>query len=58
MGKCNLAGTYRKFDGRVIQVSYFVMKLADYGEIYEIIERSPNFSEKLARNLYHQIIAG
>lgn len=50
--KCSLAGKYRKFDGRIIKVSYFVMKLADYGELYEIIENPLIFTEKLARSVY------
>jgi hypothetical protein len=29
------------------------MKLAGFGELYEIIEHAPSFSEKLARTVYH-----
>ncbi|KAM3134272.1 hypothetical protein pb186bvf_013557 [Paramecium bursaria] len=56
--QCKIDGVYRKIDGRQNQVSYFVMELADQGDLYELIEQTPIFSEKFARNIFQQLIKG
>ncbi len=37
---------------RVTSVCYYVMKLAEYGELFHFIEHTERFSEALARTLY------
>ena len=48
----SLDGDYRKVDGRVEKVMYYVMKVAELGELYQIIENTPKFSESLARHYF------
>jgi len=50
-------------DGRSIlkrqtKVCYYVMKLAEYGELYRIIEINERFSEDLIRHLFTQLLEG
>jgi len=54
----NLNGVYTKYDGRVIKVVYYVMKYAEYGELYNFLEHTPHFSEDIARYYFHQLIEG
>lgn len=37
---------------RISSVCYYVMKLAEYGELFHFIEHTDRFSERLARTLY------
>jgi serine/threonine protein kinase len=39
-------------------ICYYVMKLADYGELFKFIEHTDRFSERLARTLYLQLMSG
>ena len=34
------------------------MKLAEYGELFRFIEHTDRFSERLARNLFQQLMKG
>lgn len=34
------------------------MKIADYGELFDIIESTPKFPEKLARYFFKQLLDG
>lgn len=43
---------------RKSSICYYVMKLAQYGEIFHFIERTERFSERFARSLYLQLIQG
>jgi len=43
---------------RKSRVCYYVMKLAEYGELYKFIEHTDRFSERLARNLFGQLVSG
>ena len=45
----NLNGEYRKYYGKVYKVVYYVMKIADYGELYKFLEITKSFKEKYAR---------
>ena len=54
----NLNGLYTKYDGRVIKVVYYVMKYADFGELYNFLEHTPHFSEDIARYYFHQLSEG
>ena len=40
------------------KVCYYVMKLAEYGELFKFIEHTDRFSERFARTLYSQLIHG
>ncbi|KRX00743.1 Protein kinase-like domain [Pseudocohnilembus persalinus] len=53
-----LKGQLKKPDGRVFEVMYYVMKLADMGELFQIIDVTSNFSEKTARYYFQQLISG
>jgi len=48
----SIEGVYRKADGRTAKVLYYVMKIAEYGELFNIIESTPKFPEKLARYFF------
>lgn len=39
-------------------VCYYVMQLAEYGELFRFIEHTDRFSERLARALFTQLIEG
>lgn len=39
-------------------VCYYVMKLAEYGELYRFVEHTERFSEPLAKSLFIQLIEG
>lgn len=39
-------------------VIYYIMKVAEYGELFKFIEHTLNFSEKLARTLFQQLLRG
>ena len=53
---CNLNGECKRTDGRITKVAYYVMKFAEYGELFKIIQNTPNFSEKCTRYYFHQLI--
>jgi serine/threonine protein kinase len=40
------------------KICYYVMKLAEYGELYRIIELNERLSEDLVRHLFCQLLAG
>jgi serine/threonine protein kinase len=48
----NLNGEYRKCSGKSYKVMYYVMKIAEYGEFYKILEHTPKLPEKLARYFF------
>jgi SNF-related kinase/serine kinase len=52
----NLNGEYMKADGRISKAAYYVMKYAEYGEIYKMLQNSAKFSEKTARYYFQQLI--
>lgn len=54
----NLYGVISKYDGRTIKVVYYVMKYAEYGEMFNFLEQTPHFSENIARYYFHQLIEG
>lgn len=39
-------------------VCYYVMKLAQYGELFHFVERTDRFTERFARSLYLQLMQG
>ena len=39
-------------------VCYYVMKLAQYGELFHFVERTDRFTERFARSLYLQLLQG
>lgn len=43
---------------RQTKICYYVMKLAEYGEVYRIIELNERLSENLVRNLFKQLLDG
>jgi len=54
----NLEGEYRKPNGNVFKVVYYVMRYAEYGELFEILQQFESFPEKIARHFFHQLIHG
>ncbi len=54
----SLKGEYRKSDGSTRRVAYYVMKIADFGELYNIVEATPVFPENLARYYFKQLLSG
>ncbi len=54
----NLDGEYKHLNGNTRRVSYYVMKYAEYGELFEILQQFETFPEKLARQFFHQLIQG
>ena len=54
----NLAGEYKKSDGFVKKVVYYVMKYAEYGELFEILQQFESFPERIARYYFRQLIEG
>jgi serine/threonine protein kinase len=49
---------YVKDSGKVKNVSYIVLELAQGGEIFDFIANSGRFEEKLARYFFHQFMRG
>lgn len=45
-------GTLQKKNGRQIKVQYYVMKLAHFGELFNFIEETEEFNEKMARYFF------
>lgn len=43
---------------RKTNICYYVMKLAEYGELFRFVEHTDRFSERLAKTLFSQIILG
>ena len=43
---------------RKAEVCYYVMKLAEYGELYSFIEHTDRFSEDMTRYILDQLIDG
>ena len=37
---------------RKYKVCYYVMKLAEYGELFRFIEHTDKFSERMAKNIF------
>jgi len=52
----NLLGEYKKPNGSITRVCYYVMKFAEFGELFEIMQQTENFSESLARYYFRQLI--
>jgi hypothetical protein len=48
----SLNGIYKKRDGKIKKVIYYVMDIAEYGELYNIIDITTNFPEDLARYFF------
>ena len=40
------------------QLCYYVMKLAEYGEIYSFVEHTDRFDEPMTRYIFNQLIEG
>jgi hypothetical protein len=51
-------GEYRKFTGATSKVVYFVMNIADYGELYQFLEANRSWQEKHSRYFFRQLIEG
>jgi serine/threonine protein kinase len=51
-------GEYRKFTGSSSKVVYFVMNIADYGELYQFLEANRSWQERHARYFFRQLIEG
>jgi len=52
----NLRGEYKKPNGKIVKVVYYVMRFAEYGELFEILQKTTSFSERLARYYFKQLI--
>lgn len=52
----NLKGECKKPNGKVVNVVYYAMKFAEYGELFEILQKTTSFSERIARYYFHQLI--
>ena len=48
----SLNGIYKKKDGKIKKVIYYVMEIAEYGELYSIIDTTLNFPEEMARYFF------
>ena len=53
----NMQGFYKKANGQVYRVVYYVMELAEYGELFNLLQNC-RLSEKLARFYFHELIIG
>jgi serine/threonine protein kinase len=51
----NLKGEIKKPNGKIIKVVYYVMKFAEYGELFEILQQTTSFSERIARYYFRQL---
>lgn len=43
---------------RKTEVCYYVMKLAEYGELYSFIEHTEGFDESMTRYIFDQVLEG
>ena len=43
---------------RTTKVCYYVMKIAEYGDLYRVVEMNERLSESLVRHLFSQLIDG
>lgn len=39
----SLNGEYKKYNGKISHAIYYVMKIADFGELYKFLEHTPTF---------------
>ena len=53
----NMHGIYRKSTGQGFRVVYYVMELAEYGELFNLLQNC-RLSEKLARFYFLELISG
>jgi serine/threonine protein kinase len=53
-----VGGIYRTADGKVYRILYYVMKIAENGELFRLINQSEIFSERTSRYIFRQLIAG
>lgn len=53
----NMQGFYKKANGQVHRVVYYAMELAEYGELFSLLQNY-RLNEKLARFYFHELIAG
>lgn len=56
--RVSIDGEYRKPNGTVYKVVYYIMKYAEFGELFEILQQFESFPEKIARHYFHQLIQG
>ena len=42
---------------RKTEVCYYVMKLAEYGELYSFVEHTERFDENMTRYIFEQVLA-
>jgi len=54
--RVSIDGEYRKPNGTVYKVVYYIMKYAEFGELFEILQQFESFPEKIARHYFHQLI--
>jgi len=54
----SVMGKYQKPNGKIKNVIYYVMKYAEYGELFEILQKTTSFSERIARYYFRQLIEG
>lgn len=47
--KVCLEGKYTKADGRQADIVYYVMRIAENGELFKFLMHTPKFDEELAR---------
>ena len=54
----NLKGEYKKFEGTCYSVAYYVMKIAENGELFQFLQDTPRFDERVARFYFNQLLEG
>lgn len=52
----NVGGVYRTADGKVRRILYYVMRIAQNGELFRILTLTDPFSEKIARYIFRQLV--
>lgn len=52
----NLNGECKKPNGKAVKVVYYVMKYAEYGELFELLQKTNSFSEEMARYYFRQLV--
>ena len=54
----NIFGQYRKSNGKCLSVAYYVMEIAENGELFQFLQETPKFDEKVSRFYFSQLLDG
>ena len=54
----NFRGSYHKPGNPPIKICYYVMELAEYGELFKLVKEGPSLAEEVVRFIFKRLFFG